>query len=78
MTYRARLRAIQPSENRFREYELETRPAPDGGWLLITRRGRIGGKLRPREDYFPTEEALADEIARNLRIRTAHGYVLER
>ena len=78
MTFKAQLRSIEPADNCFRVYELETMPAPDGGWVLITRRGRLGSPLRPREDHFPNEEMLVSEIARLLHLRTTHGYVLAR
>ena len=78
MIFQARLRSIDPTERRYREYELQSQPAADGGWVLTTRRGRIGSTLRPREDHFPTQAALVEEIARLLKRRTSHGYILAR
>lgn len=78
MHFQAKLRAITPSENKYRQYEIETRPGDDGGFVLVTRRGRIGKPLRGREDHFNSLEALVEEVARLIRLRTVHGYVLAR
>ncbi len=73
--YHAALESIDPERNRFRRYEIQVEPDLFGGFSLRTWRGRIGGRLRPREERIDSLDALLNRLAHLLHVRIQHGYV---
>lgn len=64
---------IVPQENCYRRYEIEI--VTEGLlWFVITRRGRIGKKLRPLEDVCGSEADARALAARHARRRLLHSY----
>ena len=72
--YEAALESLDPDRNRFRRYEVRAEPLLVGGYALKTWRGRIGKRLRLREERCDSLEELLMRLAATLRRRILHGY----
>lgn len=69
------LHLTDPARNRFRRYRVHEDRTLFAEPCLIIEWGRIGTRLRRREEVFASEAALARRLAELLARRRYHGYV---
>ncbi len=69
------LRLIEPAKNRFRLYGMTECRTLFGEACLVIAYGRIGHRLRRREETFTDEPALGRRRRALLARRRRHGYV---
>jgi predicted DNA-binding WGR domain protein len=65
---------IEPSQNRFRRYRVEAGRTLFGEPYLIIEWGRIGKRLRRREEVFGDDRELERRRGELLARRRRHGY----
>jgi predicted DNA-binding WGR domain protein len=72
----ARFVSIDPTQNRFRCYELRWQPALWGGVLLVRTWGRLGARRRVAVSHHPDRASAQPAAERAVRRRLQRGYRL--
>lgn len=70
------LRSVDPSENRWRAYEIALRPTLFGDIAVTARWGRIGTGGQERIYHFASQEEALRKVRQLVRRRRQHGYEL--
>ena len=68
--------SVDPTENRFRFYELRWQPNLWGGVALVRVWGRLGTPGQARADHYPDRESARSASVRAFRQRLRRGYCL--
>ncbi len=68
------LRRIDPSKNMARFYTIDIQPTLFGDWAVVRSWGRIGGKGRSNETWFPAAPPALGCLEKQAAAKRGRGY----